>query len=610
MPIHHRRVTSSPRRRGVRGPLAALLATLSLVLGVQSVQSLRIEAGAEPGEPSGVPARPTPSRSVPPSRPAPDDPSPAHPSPSEPGPPAPGPAEPGPAEPGDPDRPNLVVVMADDMRQDDLRFAPNVRRLVLERGTQFVNSFSPFPLCCPARASFLTGQYAHNHGVYHHLEPYGFGSFDDSFTLATALRRSGYHTAFVGKYLNNYGRQPSLVTGEPSWRYVPPGWEDWRAAVEAAPGSPATGDTYRYFDTSYNLNGTVWNDPGSYQTDTLGAMARDVVREYAGDDAPFFLYLSFVAPHTSALREDDDPPDLATPERPDRVKGRFDDVVTKAPGLTRRGASDRDMSDEAPIMRGRGEPDADLRAQLVASTRQRAEAISVLDEQLGRLVRTLERRGEWDDTVLLFTSDNGYFLGEHRRPSGKVLPHEPSLRVPLALAGRGVPAGELRYDPVTTVDLTATLAEYAGVTDRLARHHVPDGLSMVPVVRDGDRGWRRPVLTEAMIRPADDVRPHGFGHRDSIGVRVGGWKYVRYLRTGELYDLDDDPNELRNLWDEPGTRDVRQQLGRLWHRLKDCAGVDCTLELPAELQWSAQEARDHTDAQLAGVRRRTGTPQR
>ncbi|HEX8779896.1 MAG TPA: sulfatase-like hydrolase/transferase, partial [Nocardioides sp.] len=120
-------------------------------------------------------------------------------------------------------RPNVVVVMADDMRFDDLQFTPFLRRLARE-GTTFENAFSNFPLCCPARASYWTGQLAHNHGVYWHNVPYAYGAFDDSRTLATSLSAAGYRTGFIGKYLNRYGADRSLVSGEPSSTYVPDGW--------------------------------------------------------------------------------------------------------------------------------------------------------------------------------------------------------------------------------------------------------------------------------------------------------------------------------------------------------------------------------------------------
>ena len=154
------------------------------------------------------------------------------------------------------------MVMADDMRTDDLRFMPSVRRLLVGTGLNFRNSFSPYPLCCPARASFLTGRYAHNHHVYSHASPYGFQSFDDHATLATALQQSGYQTGFVGKYLNGYGAENSLVTGGPSFRYVPAGWTDWYGAVERPAGSPyRSGGTYNYWHTLFNVNGTHRRHP-------------------------------------------------------------------------------------------------------------------------------------------------------------------------------------------------------------------------------------------------------------------------------------------------------------------------------------------------------------
>src|SRR5690606_27210621 len=137
---------------------------------------------------------------------------------------------------------------------------PNVRRFIAERGLTFENSFAPYPLCCPSRASFLTGKYAHNHHVLSHVAPWGFGSFDDSDTLATRLRDGGYATALVGKYLNGYGKQPVRGTDEPSLEYVPPGWDAWYAGSdhiwrpgETYRGRPMHGSTYAYFDLTQNI---------------------------------------------------------------------------------------------------------------------------------------------------------------------------------------------------------------------------------------------------------------------------------------------------------------------------------------------------------------------
>ena len=120
-------------------------------------------------------------------------------------------------------RPNIITILADDMRTDDLRWMPDVRRLIADRGLTFRNSFSPYPLCCPARASLMSGQYAHNHHVFSHARPYGFQAFDDSYTMATALRDGGYNTGLIGKYLNGYGEK-ELWNDTPrsaiSWRTV------------------------------------------------------------------------------------------------------------------------------------------------------------------------------------------------------------------------------------------------------------------------------------------------------------------------------------------------------------------------------------------------------
>lgn len=516
-------------------------------------------------------------------------------------------------------RPNVVVVMADDMRADDLRFMPRVRRLIGARGLTFRNSFSPYPLCCPARASFLTGQYAHNHGVLHNAAPWGFGGFDDSATLATSLRAAGYRTAFVGKYLNGYGDAPSVITGKPSWRYVPAGWTDWYGAVERGPGSEKLGGTYYYFHTIFNVNGrTDDSHRGEYQTTVLGGFARKLVRSYSRSRRPFFLFLSALAPHTGFPWEPDDSGwvrgqggnryPLATPARPQWVKGRFDATVTRSPGLPVDGGSpEADVSDKPRLVGGGPLAPAEEHA-ILGLTRQRAEALHVLDIQVARIIDTLEKTGVLDETVVMFTSDNGYFLGEHRMRFAKTLPYEPSLRVPLLVAGPGVPVGE-RYDPVKTPDLTATILDLA----RAKPPHPADGASLMASIRHGDQGWTSPVLTEARVEGAATkahARARRLGFLDArtvIGVRTARYKLVRWA-TGEveLYDLRRDPNELVNRATEPRYRDARRQLEHIWWRLKDCGGAACSKPLQAGLQVEPERLAALTNVQAAGVRARFG----
>ena len=264
------------------------------------------------------------------------------------------------------------------------------------------------------------------------------------------------------------------------------------------------GGTYNYFHTIFNVNGrTDDSHEGEYQTDVLGRFSRELVTGYSRTDKPFFLYLSALAPHYGGPHEPDDVdsirgPDgrvfeFRTPARPEWVKGRFDDRIRRSAGLPAQGGpSEADVSDKPLAFQSpelsQGEQDL-----ATALTRQRAESIAVLDAQVRRLVRTLRERGELDQTVFVFTSDNGYFLGEHRFRNGKRKAYEPSIRVPLVIAGPGIPHG-VRDDPAKTPDLTATILDLAG-----AKAPRPaDGQSLVPSFAV-DRGWSAPVVTEGMV---------------------------------------------------------------------------------------------------------------
>jgi arylsulfatase A-like enzyme len=512
------------------------------------------------------------------------------------------------------ERPNIVVVMADDMRADDLRFMPHVRRLVAARGLTYENTFSPYPLCCPARASFLTGQYAHNHRVLGNAAPYGFGGFDDSATVATSLQEAGYRTAFVGKYLNDYGLVPSRVTGAASATFVPAGWSDWHGLLQVP--YPVGAGTYHYFHPVLNENGTVRSYEGEYQTTLLGRIVRDVIVESAGEQ-PFFVYLSTLAPHDGLPHEPDDVDVVRrangteawfpTAARPAWVRGRADALVARSPGLPAVGQPEDDVSDKPRSVQMPPFNDAEVEAE-ARVTRQRAESLFVLDLEVARLVDTLRETGELDDTVLMFTSDNGYFLGEHRKRLGKTLPYEPALRVPLLVAGPGVPSGR-RYDPVITPDLTATIIDLAGAR----APHPADGKSLRWNIRNGDRGWTAPVVTEAIAdrasaggTPAAVAR--GFvDARTTIGLRTARYKLVRWASGAvELYDLARDPNELANLVRDPAYAAVLDRLTRLWWRYRDCAGAACTRELPAPFRADADEVEAATIRQRSGIEDRFG----
>lgn len=225
-------------------------------------------------------------------------------------------------------------------------------------------------------------------------------------------------------------------------------------------------------------------------------------------------------------------------------------------------------------------------------TSQRAESLYVLDEQIGRTADALEAAGELDDTIFMFTSDNGFFIGEHRMRSGKLLPYEPSLRVPTLISGPGIPAGQTRRDPFLTIDFAPTILDAAGARPDPAM----DGVSQLEVARTGDRGWTRGVLTESGPLnphkyprgpgPLLDVRPGGPSPlRFSQGVRTDRYLYVEYAsREQELYDLRRDPDQLENLADEPAMAPVVRKLARELDRLRMCRSDGCATPLPADLR--------------------------
>jgi arylsulfatase A-like enzyme len=510
---------------------------------------------------------------------------------------------------GDKERPNIVVIMADDMRDDDVKYMPNVQRLIGDQGVRFVNSFSPQPLCCPARASFDTGEYTHNHGVWSHADPWGFQVFHDRNTLPVWLSRVGYNTVFFGKYLNGYGRQP-LPDGSSSVRYVPPGWTDWRGSIDGGalpPDDPRNGGTYRYFDMTLNDNGTLEPHPGEYSTRMLGRQAEEILRQYALSPRPFFLWASYVAPHHGTPIEPDDPGELVrsdgksefihTPARPADVVGKFDSEITHAPGYR----GEPDVSDKPFFIRDNPPMTEEEKQAVLEDTRQRAESLAVLDEQVGKMVDVLKETGQLDNTYVVFTSDNGYFQGEHRMRQGKILPYEPSLRVPTLIRGPGIPAGQTRQDPFTMIDFAPTFLDMAGAQPEPSI----DGVSMLDVAEHGDQGWDRGILTETGPRavaydvgesdnflvPSEDDsrfmhRPEGPSPlRFSQGVRTPDYLYVEHAsREQELYDLRTDPGELHSVVDRKSERHVVRLLARELDRLRECKGSECARPLPKTLR--------------------------
>jgi arylsulfatase A-like enzyme len=270
------------------------------------------------------------------------------------------------------------------------------------------------------------------------------------------------------------------------------------------------------------------------------------------------------------------------------VKGRFDAQVTHAPGQPVHGPSEADVSDKPKnIRKWREMVPAEIQ-RLRDVARQRAESIYAWDVEFGKIVQRLKDTGEYDDTVIVFTSDNGYYLGEHRQREGKIKAHEPVIHVPLLVAGPGIEQG-VRYHPITTMDLTSTILDLAGAKPLPAM----DGSSVLGTMTGPDQPWTVPVVTEGLItdvhrRKGSDV-PAGL---TTSGLRTGRYKLIRYANgDAELYDLMTDPNELSSVWDDPAYASVQRQLVALWEQYKSCRGDGCRVPLPRSL-WTAPDVLD------------------
>lgn len=452
-------------------------------------------------------------------------------------------------------RPNVVVLLVDDATVRDVmdkRVMPEAARWLVERGVSFSTSYAPFPLCCPARASLLTGQYAHNHGVLDNSGPWGgIQAFQDQSSLGTWLQGAGYSTAYVGKYLNGYASQP---------RYVPPGWERW---VGVARG------IHDYYGARLNIDGRLRSVAGRYQTDVLSQRARAYVAEEAPAE-PFLLFASFLAPHHGSPQEFDDPPvvyglPIVTPA----VEDDYRDVFA-GEQLPRSAAFDeRNISDKPAKIARRPRLSADEIRAITEAYQQRQESLRSVDDGIGRIMAALRDSGELSNTYVILTSDNGYLQGEHRVRSGKILPYEPSARVPLVVRGPGIPAGAVRAQPVAAIDVVPTIIDLAEAGDQLGGF-VMDGRSLLPKIAYPQYGDDRDLVLEAGPRGRTfNYRYHGLRTSD-------GWKYVEY-NTGEreLYNLRKDPQELHNLAYQGAYARQRADLRKRLDELKFCAGSDC-----------------------------------
>jgi N-acetylglucosamine-6-sulfatase len=437
-----------------------------------------------------------------------------------------------------PERPNILLIVTDDQRWDTTWAMERVQTDLVAHGVTFSHAHVVTPLCCPSRAQILTGQYAHTNGTYgnHNDDPYGaFNSFDDRETVATVLHEAGYRTGLVGKYMNGYGGQGARESAS----YVPPGWDNWEVV---------TSDGSSYYDYTLNENGvlaTYGHTQADYLTDVLGQKAHDFITD--ADDRPWFLEWTPVAPHSAAIAEPQH--ELA-----------FDNLPPWRP----ESYSEQDVADKPAWVRGLRTLDAEMQAQLDQFREHQYETLLSVDEWVGDFIDTLSARNMLDNTMVVFTSDNGFFWGEHRL-SGKNRPYEEATRVPYVVRYDAIGSTGETPTLAANIDLAPTFADLAGTS-----MPAPDGTSLLPFLR----GDVAKVRTGHLIEQKQvnlSVPPYCL-------LQTEKFTFTHY-GTGEeeLYNLRTDPLQMQN---KIGAARHQERISAMRKRLRRL----CT-PLPPGMTW-------------------------
>lgn len=452
------------------------------------------------------------------------------------------------------DRPNIVVVVVDDLRWDEFGAAghpyletPNIDRLATE-GALFVNSFHAVPLCSPNRATLLTGQFPSRHGIIDNVSR-SLASHQ-LLTFPRALQSSGYRTAFLGKW--HMGNDPSPR----------PGFDYWV-------GLPGQG---RSVNPEFYEDGRLHVVPG-YTTDLL--TDRAIVFIQREREQPFLVYLAHKAVHPDVVQRDDGSLDLESDlgyVPAPRHLGRYDS--RQFPRRPSQAATLADLQGKPAVQHALANlptwSDAGHADHLISprtdeiTIRRRAEMILAVDEGLGRIMATLDSLGALDNTVIVLSSDNGFFFGEHGLTSERRLPYEESIRNPLLIRyPPRVAAGSRPAGLALTVDLAPTMLELANAP---IGSHI-QGRSLVPLFGGTPAGWRKSVLVE--FYTYENPFPH-LMDMDYRALRTDRYKYIHWIKfpeMDELYDLSSDSLELRNLARDPGMASLKArlkaELGRL-----------------------------------------------
>jgi N-acetylglucosamine-6-sulfatase len=495
--------------------------------------------------------------------------------------------------------PNVIFILTDDQAANEMVAMPNTQLLLANQGVSFNRAYASYPLCCPARATLLSGRYMHNHGVRGNLPPLGgWSRFIPSEPSAYPVRarQHGYYNVHIGKYMNGY-----TATTVPRI-YIPPGWDEFYGKV--------SDDLTPYFNYQMVEKGGPRKEAevvfyganlSDYQTDAWRDKALAFLDDLTPSQQPFLMNLWFNAPHG--------------PFQP--APRHLYQASTRLPRLP--GFNEKDISDKPPWLRKRAKRrlGKGLRRLIATERRRRYEQLFAVDEAVGRIVNDLAGRGLLDETYIAFASDNGFFRGEHRIAGGKYLPHEPASHVPLIIRGPGIPVG-VSEELVSLEDVTQTILDIAGDPDPAL-----DGRSLLPYAQNPALRSTRPLLLEGDTGPgaghgaldpnrAENARAAtaraGLAGRRGVtdleqepnpiasrarasgnsapayrAIRTDRYLFVLYANgQTELYDMKRDPAQLRSLAKEKRYGPVRKWLLSRLVPLSACAGDSCRLEIGPE----------------------------
>jgi len=458
----------------------------------------------------------------------------------------PQPSTPAPAKA--PKHPNVVFILTDDQRWDMMSCAghpflktPHLDRIA-DEGALFENMFVTTSLCSPSRASFLSGLYAHTHGVVNNFTDYPA----DMPSFPKSLQAQGYETAYIGKW--HMGEKDDSARA---------GFDTWISHKGQG----------KYFDNLFNINGTREVKKGYYTT-RVTDMAIDWLKRPR--TKPFLMILGHKAPHTPFTPEPKyaslyDGVEVKYPESAYALDGKPKWVPQRI---------DTWHGIYGPIYGFRKKfPDRNPKSvkDFARFVRSYTATIKSIDDSVGRIYAALKEIGQLDNTLLIFAGDNGMFLGEHGMTDKRTM-HEESIRVPLlARYPRLIRPGTRIGGMVLNIDLAPSVLDICQAKPLENIH----GRSWKCLLSGRTEGWRRSWYYEYNYEKQFPYTPN------VRGVRTDRWKYVHYphgdgradRHKAELYDLAHDPQELRNLIDVPGSRKVRMRLQAELRRLMEATGA-------------------------------------